>query len=195
MLKKAIIGLSLVFSSALVFAQSQNKTSRISVGVEPIYLLIGGLGANVDYALTKKTSVGLFGSFGSKYYPEDQEKGYASYNSEFSMYGVGGRMMLTGDLKTNGAYVAPSVGYASYGIKDYGTFKLNGSLASGFAQAIAGYQWVNQENGFRIGAGAGVRAMPASDIIIRDEAGVEVHRAKASAAGGLALDLNFGLLF
>lgn len=204
MLAKIFVGFALTFSTSLVLAQtkkhlSQTETStsesKMSIGIEPGYLFLGGIGGNFGYHLTPKTSVGVFGSIGGRSYSEDQEMNTASYKSEFHSFGLESRYMLTGDLETNGAYVYPSLGFISVKVIDYGTAKYRADLETPFARMTAGYQWASRETGFRFLTGLGFVTAQQSEVIVKDGNGAEVSRVKSSSFSGLAMDLSLGYTF
>ncbi len=175
------------------------KTRTVGVDLQPLYLALGGLGAKVDYFATDKFSVGLSGvsikdrQMGSS--EKDASSTNATYKLSYSELNLNTRFMMTGTNFSDGAYLSPSIGYVTTRISDYGVFGLDGGLATPVATLLAGYQFVNPQNGFRVNAGLGYRLVQANTIIVKDSSGKEILRDKSSNLNGLAIDLGIGMMF
>ncbi|PIS11451.1 MAG: hypothetical protein COT73_03960 [Bdellovibrio sp. CG10_big_fil_rev_8_21_14_0_10_47_8] len=205
----ALLALTLALASSVSLAAPKKDGSNILpkpvaqkksvvLSVEPIWLLVSGLGAKVDYFVTDKVSLGLGGNYIPDHKVENTSKNEnSSINSNFnwshSELNLGTNIMLTGTLSSSGVYINPTVGYQKTEITHYSSYDLQGSLATPQASATGGYQWVN--NGFRIGAGAGYKVLADNDVVVKDRAGAEVYREKASNMRGLVIDFQLGILF
>ena len=162
------------------------------VGVEPLWLLIGGLGAEFDARLTTGTSLELAGMW----VPGRQQgstDSYASYKLHMYEVYAGPKFMLTGTYGTRGWYLFPSVGYTGVSITDYSSSGYSGATEGTEERLTAGYQWV--VDNMRVIVGGGARAVQISDIVVRDGSGREMDRESAQTLAGLALDLNVSFTF
>lgn len=178
--------------------KTQPKTG---ISVEPLWFLLGGVGAKFEYFATDRISLGISGI----YIPEHEVKPASSkdesttslptYRFSSNEINLGSNFMLTGTLSSNGVYINPAIGYQNTRISDYGTFKLKGALSSPQGRLTLGYQWVNELNNLRFALGGGMRIIKSSDIIVKNEAGSEVYRENSSNLGGLALDAHLGYIF
>ncbi|HEY8272791.1 MAG TPA: hypothetical protein VIG33_17995 [Pseudobdellovibrionaceae bacterium] len=173
---------------------------KVGLSAEPIWLLVGGVGAKFEYFVTDHISVGINGVYIPEHQIEtssskDQSLTSESYRWSMNEINLGSNIMLTGSLSTNGVYLNPAVGYQNTRISDYGVLKLKGSLSSPQARLTAGYQFVNPANNLRFALGAGLRMIQDSDILVKDDTGEEVYRQKTSGLGGLALDCHLGYIF
>lgn len=207
-LRKCVMGL-MILSSLQSFAQgssfqkkfeSRRQTEKFGVNVEPLWLVLGGIGGKAEYFVTDKVSVGL----GGVYIPSHKIEGSSSdetansiggnYSFEHNEIVLGSNIMLTGTLQSDGFYLNPGVGYQYTAITHFSFLDLSGSVSSPFARLTAGYQWVTSGN-FRVGLGAGVAAYQDTDVVIADNSGREIDRTKSSTMSGLALDLHLGYIF
>ncbi len=204
-----VLGLLLTVSNA--FAQDevkrtrarkradQTQSYRFGLNAEPIWVLIGGVGARADLAFTRRIALSVHGI----YIPErsnttsEDDKNTTTidndYKWSYSEFNIGPTFMLTGDLSRHGLYLNTSVGYVKAQISEYSSLNLQGELAAAQVRATIGYQW--RIGGLRLAAGGGLRAIQSDDIIVKDGQGQEVHREKSSALGGLALDAHVGWVF
>ncbi len=178
---------------------SISNSPHVGINLEPIWLVLGGLGAKLDYFATDSVSVNLSGIL----LPERQvtptsttstTSAVDTYKSSRYEVLLGSTIMLTGYHGTRGLYINPAIGYQSSKISDYSTFKLSGEHSSPMARLTVGYQWILAKH-LRLAAGGGLSLNQASDISVKDNAGKEVLRQKSSSLGGLALDLQVGYVF
>lgn len=180
--------------------QQETTTKEFALSVDPLWLLLGGVGAKFEYFVSPKISIGIGGILipEQEVKPTDDGKETAStggnYRRAYNEISLGSNVMLTGSLTSDGLYLNPGIGYQSAKISQFGESKLSGSLSAPFARLTVGYQWM-MKTGFRIAAGAGLRVSESRDIVIKDNAGNEVLREKSSNLGGLTLDFNIGYLF
>jgi hypothetical protein len=196
---RSILTTLLIFSAlALTTARAEDAPSKshhvFGLGLEPHWLIIGGIGAKADFRLTDRFSLG----FGGMYIPPRSNTSTDSLEVSYkwSMYEVyaGTTFMITGDYDHHGAYIFPAIGYTGASITDYSTSKLSGSVKTFELRFTGGYQWVVGKN-FRFTTGAGIRVLNSSDVVVKDNQGKELLREKSGALGGLALDLHAAYLF
>ncbi len=180
------------------------KEHSFGFRLDPVWVLIGGIGGEVDFRMSRTISLGIGGynifphstthststtttSSGTTFTWDDDYKW-----SAYEIY-VGPTIMLMGDYDHRGLYLAPGVGYTGAKITDFGTSKLSGSMDAPELRLTVGYQWVVKN--FRFTTGGGIRAIGSSDVVVKDDTGNEVLREKSSTLGGLALDLGVGMVF
>ncbi|MBC7741236.1 MAG: hypothetical protein H7061_03505 [Bdellovibrionaceae bacterium] len=183
-------------------AESAQNAPSFGVNVEPVWLLLGGLGAKLEYYINDTVSVGVGGIFIPSHRNEEATRTNSngtttsvdSYNWEHNEAYIGSNIMLTGTLGTRGLYINPAIGFQNTRISDFGTSKLSGELSSPAARLTLGYQWVII-NHLRLAAGGGFMLAQESNIIIKDSSGKEVLNQKSTTSGGLALDLQIGYVF
>ncbi|MGZ3769056.1 MAG: hypothetical protein ACXVCP_00140 [Bdellovibrio sp.] len=172
---------------------------KIGVNVEPLWLVLGGLGAKAEYFITDKVSLGVSGFYIPGYKNKKSSSSSASTDENYTLsadeINLGSNIMLTGTLASNGVYINPAIGYQHTKISDYSEFKLEGSTSGPQARLTAGYQWVDHYSGLRIAIGGGLRVLHSSDIVVKDKSGAEVLRQSSSALGGLAIDGHIGYVF
>jgi hypothetical protein len=179
--------------------ESPELTKRVSLSVEPLWLLLGGIGAKTDFNVSKKVSLGLqalyIPSHSSNTSSDDKTTTTTDYSYKWSYeeYNVGANIMLMGNIDGNGLYINPAVGYVRSKITDFSIFKYQGELAAPQFRTTVGYQWI--VGSFRFAAGGGYRLVSSNDIVIKDSKGNEVSREKSSTLGGLALDGHVGFTF
>lgn len=179
--------------------EASDSKTNFAVNVQPLYLLVGALAGEVEVPAGESISIiggGLYMPSRSNISESSSSSSGTTYNYKMKSYEayLGAKFMLTGDTSHSGIYAAPSLGYYSLSISDFGTERLSGSISAPELRALAGYQWVLPTR-FRISAGLGLRSLQASDIVIKDSTGKEVYREKATSLSGLALDLGFGYTF
>jgi len=171
------------------------RDSNFAVNVEPLWLVLSGVGLKGEYFISNRVSAGVSGMFIPRFQTETTGSATPTkYSLRHNELLLGVNVMLSGNLRSNGLYVNPSLGYQKTEIFDYGPDQLSGSLSTPMARMTAGYQWIT-ENNVRFGLGAGLSVIPGGDISIADRKGTEVYRGKASTTSGLALDLHVGYLF
>lgn len=186
-------------TSATSTLDEKSKSRTVGVNIEPIYILIGGIGVKVDYFATEKFSFGIRGV-------RIQDKEIGSSDSSSSLFStsyrfshteldLNTRFMLTGTNVSDGAYFSPSVGYISSRIYDYGIYRLEGGLSTPVATLMLGYQFVNPQSGFRLNAGLGYRLAQANTIEIKNKAGNVIHSDKSSSLDSMAFELGLGMMF
>jgi hypothetical protein len=198
-----ILSLALFALSASAFAKDsslemKNPAKEHSFGLtaEPIWLLVGGLGAKADFRLSQSVSLGLGGMLiPPRNNVRSSSSSDSSFNYKWSMYEIylGPTFMLTGDFDSNGIFVTPAVGYLGAKITNFGSSNLSGALNTYQARVTAGYQWVSIKS-IRIAVGGGLRALGSSEVIVK-EGSKEVLRDKSSSTGGLVIDFQVGMLF
>jgi hypothetical protein len=174
------------------------NTPNWGIGLEPLWLVLGGLGAKLDYNLTNETSIGMSGIYiperDNTTSEENKSTTVAKYRWTYYEINIGPTFMLTGKLNTNGFYIYPAIGVAHAEIFNYDGLGIGGEVTTPQIRTTAGYQWA--KNDFRLVAGAAFRIFNKdSDIIIRNSAGQELGRQDLSSTGGFALDLQIGLMF
>jgi hypothetical protein len=206
---KSVIAISAILLSLNAGAEPVGETStsmdspeltkRVGLNIEPIWLVLGGLGAKFDFNLTKKFALsaqGIYipprwnresGDSDSSYYRSD------NYKWSYSEFNLGTTIMVIGDIDTHGMYINPAIGYVRAKITDYSTFNYQGELAAPQVRATVGYQWIL--GNFRLAAGGGFKWIGGDDIVVKDSAGREISREKSSSFGGLALDGQVGFVF
>lgn len=182
-------------SNSISTNASRASERSFGVGVEPLWLLIGGLGAEFDARVSEGTAIILAGM----YVPTRDSLtsgSSADLNYKWTTYEVyiGPKFMLSGAYHESGFYLAPAVGYVGSTITDYGVDKWRGSLNAPVGRLTGGYQFVGF-NGIRLTTGLGLRVASSSDIVIRDASDRDVYRTSSSSFGSLALDLRFGFMF
>ncbi len=189
--------------SNTVKTTSQKPMANGGISIQPIWLVLSGIGAKFEYFATDIVSLGLDGI----YIPEHQNElsskedsakttsTASNYRWAYNEINLGTNIMLTGNLSSSGAYINPAIGYVTSKITDYSEYRLQGSFASPQARLTAGYQWVNRNTPLRLAVGGGLRAIQSSEIVVRDAAGDEVLRQNSSTLGGAALDFHLGFLF
>jgi hypothetical protein len=180
-------------------AQAPEKEYTLGLSVQPLWLLLGGLGANVDRRLTNRTSIGLGGTYipprRSLDKSDDRNKtSDTSYKWTYYEVHVGPTFFLTGDYDTSGWYLNPAVGYTGAKITEYSSFNLSGSTDTFAFRTSAGYQWI-LKNDLRLVFGGGYQFLNQSEVVVKDGSGTEVLREKSSAAAGLVIDAHFGVMF
>jgi hypothetical protein len=205
-MKNLVVALAVLLSVSNAYAQDgesrasgrQNQTYNFGINAEPIWVLLGGIGARADVAVTRKTALSLQGI----YIPEHQrestdDKNTSTTNTDYkwsySEVNFGPTFMLIGDLSTNGLYLNTSVGYIQTKITEYSSLKLQGELSAPQLRATVGYQW--RIGGLRLAAGGGLRLIQSDDIVVKDAQGREMLREKSNALGGLAIDGHVGWVF
>lgn len=201
----AAMGLTIIGSGA-ASAQSSRTSVRGSqnpyefgINVEPHWLLIGGIGAKADMAITHKTAIGLQGMYvppkrmERDIYESDTNSYSNSYKWSYYEINLGPTFMLTGNLGTHGLYLTPAVGYVSNKISNYGMSNLSGEFNSPQLRTTIGYQW--RIGGLRFAVGGGLRLVKSTDIIVKNSKGETVYRERSSSLGGLAIDGMVGWVF
>ncbi|MEZ0391335.1 MAG: hypothetical protein ACAH59_03905 [Pseudobdellovibrionaceae bacterium] len=179
--------------------QKENKPS-MSLSVEPIWLLVGGIGAKAEYFVTDRVSAGLNGVYIAEHEAEtessDSKSSSTSYRWSSYEVNIGSNIMLTGNLLSNGFYINPAIGYTGASIKNFGEMQLQGSTSSPQARLTGGYQWFSKSYpNLRLLAGAGVRMIQEPEVVVQDSTGSEIGRVKTQTLTGLALDFHIGYLF
>jgi hypothetical protein len=188
-------------ASSTTTTVSAPSVHHVGIGIEPHWLIVGGLGAQFDARVSKKTSIAL----GGMYLPphEATTTGDSSTSdhykwSAFEVY-TGPSFMITGDYDHHGAYVMPALGYTGNSITDYrSSFSTSSSGYSGEFNTpefrlTGGYQFV--VGALRFTTGGGIRLMKESDVVVKDETGKEVLRQRSNTIGGLSLDMRASYLF
>lgn len=165
----------------------------IRLSIQPVYLLLGGVGGGFDYLATEKFSLGLSGIYLPQRKSSDSESLY-SYYWGYNELSFNSQYMLTGSWVEDGFYLSGSLGTLTSKITKYGPSQLKGELNTSFARATAGYQWV-YVSGLTFGLGAGYLFAPDSEVVVRESNGTEVFRDKTQAGSGLAIDIKFGFIF
>jgi hypothetical protein len=179
----------------------EEKKHYFGIGLEPHWLLIGGLGAKADARVSDNVAIEI----GGMYIPprqntmnEEDKKG--NYGKEdnylWSVYEIyfGTRVMLMGDYDHHGLFVTPAIGYTGAKISDYGSRKLEAALDVPEARLTVGYQFV-VANFLRFAAGAGWRVMGQNDVVVGDAEGNEVYRQRSSTMNGLVIEGHAAILF
>ena len=177
-------------------APSTTHEHFLGVGVEPHWLLIGGIGLGVDFRLSNKVSLGLSGMMvPPRSNSSTQETNSAIVDYKWSYYEVylGPKIMIMGDYDHHGLYVMPAIGYTGASISEYSSLKLSGSTNTAEARLTMGYQWVIRSLRFTVGGG--LRVLNSADVVVKDNQGNELLREKSSSFGGFALDGQFAYLF
>jgi hypothetical protein len=168
--------------------------------LDPIWLVLGGIGAKAEYFVSDRVSLGVGGIFiprRDNRTTSDNDTTYTSttkYKWEHNEIHLGTNIMLTGTLGTRGLYINPAVGYMNTRISEYGEYKLSGALSTPMARLTMGYQWVIV-NHLRLAAGGGFTATQSGTVVVKDADGQEVLKDSSSSMGGLALDLQVGYVF
>lgn len=192
-----LIAVSCISATAAPGQLSMEKPAKehsFGLGVEPLWLLIGGIGAKADYRLSSSVSLGLGGMIVPSQRNTNSDTNATTYKwSAYEIY-LGPTFMITGDYDSNGIYITPAVGYIGSKISEYSSFNLSGKLETYQGRVTAGYQWVSKKS-FRVALGAGLRALGSSDVVVKDNNGKEVLRQRSSTSGGLVLDGTLGFLF
>ncbi len=175
------------------------RKRHFALGIEPHWLILRGLGLQMDVRVSNKVAIVLGGLYfppQDNYLNDDDDDDFdifADYKwTETEVY-VGPSYMITGNYDTHGAYILPAVGYFSRTITEYRSSNLSGSLNTFEGRLTGGYQWV--AGGFRFTTGAGLRVLSASEIVIKSENGDEEFRTSSGTLSGLALDLRVSYLF
>jgi hypothetical protein len=207
MMKAKFLCLTLAILGQGALAQTQGTSSletsaaqseyNGSVGVEPIWLLLGGIGAKAEYFMTQKISLGVDGTVIPSREMKSNSPGNAvntNYVWSHNQFNLGTTLMLSGTLSTNGFYLNPKVGYQSTRITDFGTEKLQGSLSTPQASATIGYQWITPNSPLKLTVGAGYRVLQAGEIVIKDKNNKQIYSQNASNISGLAFDFQLSLL-
>jgi hypothetical protein len=175
--------------------KAPGRTHSAGIAIEPTWLLIGGLGAKIDFRLSDRAALGLGGMYASRTVTEKNERtlpegAYKVRNYEIYL---GPTFNLTGNYDTDGFFITPAIGYTGAKIYDYSVFKLSGEINTWEIRTTAGYQWVVQD--FRFIAGGGLKLLGDSEVVVKDKSGKEVLRQSSGSLGGLALDLHAAWLF
>lgn len=173
-------------------APETHDKKSFSLGIEPLYLLLGGIGGIAEAHLTDRSRLGL----GGLYIPSHKNGDSYPNDYSWSTYEVylGPTFMLTGDNSHNGFYLSPAIGYTGTTISDYSVFKLSGSLDTFEGRITTGYQFVGT-HGMKFVGGLGLRILDTGDVKIKDSAGRELYRVKSDQLSGLALDLRLAFMF
>ena len=206
-----VLYFTLVMASQLALAETRNENSsgsnsatqtltkshKVGINASPIWLLVGGLGAKIEYFTSETISVGLDAVVLQKNVKGDSSSDGSSpaYKQSYKEINLGTNIMLTGSLSTNGIYINPSIGYITAEISDFDIFKLQGGVSAPQARLTAGYQWINRQNDIRLALGGGLSVVQDSDIVVKNDLGKEIARKKVSNLGGAALDFQIGYLF
>lgn len=183
----------------MTFAQSNTmatpqKRHSVGLSVEPLWLLIGGLGAKIDFRVSDTMAIGLGGMYANwSTKSEDSTINDTAYKQKVYEIYMGPTFNLTGNYDTNGIFFTPAIGYTGSRIYDYSIFNLSGELNTFELRTTAGYQWVS--NDLRIIAGGGFKFLGDSDVVVRDASQKEVYRSKSGSFGALALDFHIAWLF
>lgn len=177
----------------LTMEQPANERS-FGLAVEPLWLLVGGIGAKADVRLSSTVSLGLGGMIVPSRRNTTSETNTTNYKSSAYEIYLGPTVMLTGDYDSNGIFVTPAIGYIGSKITEYSSLNLSGKLDTYQGRLTAGYQWVSAK-GFRVALGAGARTLGSGEVVVKDDSGKEVLRQRSSTSGGLVLDGTFAFLF
>jgi hypothetical protein len=210
----SLLVLSAVGSRALAASDSAMKTTvpmeevsrpHFGFNLEPIWLVVSGVGAKAEYFVSDTVSVGFGGIFIPKHTVETSTTTSSTYNGTKTTTGgdykwehtemfLGANIMLMGTLGSRGLYINPAVGYATSRVSEFSDSNLSGELSSPMARMTVGYQWILARH-LRLAAGGGLTLAQASDIKVKDDTGKEVLNEKSTNLGGLALDLQVGYVF
>lgn len=179
-----------------------SKEHHFGLRLDPIWALIGGLGAQTDVRLSNGISLAL----GGYYIPprknaettsssSSSSSTYTGYTYKWTAYEVyvSTIIMITGDYDHHGLFIAPGVGYTGAKITEYSPFNLSGSMDVPEARVTVGYNWVVKN--FKFTAGGGLRAIAGGEVVIKNSAGDEILRDRASSMGGVAFDVGAGMIF
>jgi hypothetical protein len=208
--KKQLLVISLLMLALNVQARQQSGQVRkemkgtpkesLVVSVQGLPLLIGGIGAEVDYRLSRKLSILMGGMIVNdrSVKASSDDSSSSTSNSSYKMSAheiyIGPKLMFSSDFNKSGGYVSGGIGHMGTSIKEYSSFDLSGSVSGFEVRGVIGYQWA-LVSGFRINAGGGLRMIQDSDIVVKDSSDKEVLRTKSSSLGGLALDASIGYMF
>jgi hypothetical protein len=206
---KGLMGAILAITTAITAAASAQSSRthvrnpengyQFGLNVEPHWLLIGGIGAKADLAVTRGTAIGIQGlyvppkSMAHTTYDSNTNSFSRSYKWTYYEINVGPTFMLTGDLSTHGLYLSPAIGYMSNKISEYSSYNLSGSMNSPQLRTTVGYQW--RIGGLRFAVGGGLRLVSQSEVVVKNSKGEPIYREKASSLGGLAIDGMVGWVF
>lgn len=115
----------------------------INVRVNPLGLLIGALSGDVDFAVTKKFTIGPSISYYSA----------TIFDTSLTGYGLGARanVYLTGDAMTDSWILGPGLGLS---INSVSSGESKASSVGFYVGSILGYQWV-WTSGLNINLGLG----------------------------------------
>jgi len=180
---KRLVSYCLIGVTAVaVFAGSTFAADRAAnVRVNPLGLLIGTLGAEIDIGVGESVTVGPAVSLMSL------TAGTTSVNA-FS-FGVRANFYLGGPRFTDGWFVGPSAIYAPMTIT---VGDATGSANAFAIGAVAGYQWV-WDSGFNINlAGGAAYYTAAADVTLDDDTSIAMP---GFSGVGPALEFSLGWAF
>ena len=167
----------------------------MGIDAEPLWIAVGGFGLDLDFRMSKKTSLVIGGmAVASHAVSKSESSNDTAYKwSTYEAY-IGPQFMINGSFDEWGAYIFPAVGYTSAEITDYSDQKLSGSLSAPEFRFTVGYQFVFAQI-MKLTLGGGFRAVSSNEIIVKDSGGNEVYKQKSDTIGGASLDLKFGVMF
>lgn len=199
-----------LFSANLAFAQervgTKNDQSKIkkdssvvSFNIEPIWLLLSGIGADVEIFLTERSAINLGGIYVAEHpaeasYSSSDKDVLGNYSWSKKEVNLGYKYMFTGSNTVSGFYMTPSIGYTTASITHVTDLNYEGTASATFARLMFGRQWVLPSH-FRFALAGGLATYQKSDIVVKDGQGQEVLREKSPAMSTLNFDFQIGYLF
>jgi hypothetical protein len=188
----ALLVILTLFPSQADAKPSKYGEHSFSIGVEPLWLGLRGLGVHLDRRMSQTISLAVAGM----YIPMRRNFSFEALdgsNYRYSVYEiyVGPTFMFNGDYEHSGFYLFPAVGYFGASIRELDGF--SATLETIESRVTGGYQFVR---GFaKLTVGAGMRFMNPPRVTVKDESTQEVERAVLRGGNGLAVDLRLSLLF
>ena len=212
-MKKAMaLALSVLLTGTIAIAQdgqtvmatqleNQGNAGKFTLSLEPIWLVVSGIGIGAHYNLTSRSAIDLkfMGIFDHVMNEEEDNNTFTEeeeYKASRQEVNLGMTFMLFGDFANHGMYLSPSLGYVKAEITDYGTEDLQGEAETGTARITTGYRWaLNNGLNFRVGGGF-MFTEGDYEVTVRDRNGNAI--ATEDADGGLtsiALDAAISYTF
>ncbi|MCM2278684.1 MAG: hypothetical protein NDJ89_11475 [Oligoflexia bacterium] len=138
-----LVLMSAVLGTFAAAPASAGVDRNVNIRVSPLSIMSGNLGSDVDFAVSRKFTVGPTVSTLSASLLAVELKGYN--------IGARGNLYLTGDAMSDGWILGPSIGYSSMRVSLGTEEGTTGKLSLG---SLIGYQWI-WGTGFNVNAGLG----------------------------------------
>jgi hypothetical protein len=144
----------LVLLASVLSATSHAATDRtMNVRVDPLKIISGDIGADADFKVGDRFTIG----------PSVSSLSATVIFTELTGFNVGarGNWYMSGDALESSWYLGPNIGYSSMTVTEGGSEGSTGGLSMG---TLVGYQWV-WNNGMNLNLGGGANYNTAPDEV------------------------------
>jgi hypothetical protein len=189
-MRKLAASVCLLVMSSSAFAAGNSSTMNFRF--DPLGLIIGMVGVNLDFVVAPEWTVGP--QVGYWHLKISESGTFVNNDISLTAYTAGARAnWFANGVFTDGLYVGPSARY--YNVKATGsdsTGTVTGSASGLMAGCLVGYGWFWDSFNMMLGAGGNL-ALGNNDVEVKHSNGTE--ETKASGAAGLSLEWSLGWTF